>query len=217
MNRYKKYCPNVFIAVCDETHEKGDIITLTTKYGKENEHEVHNFVGYVKEGEETKYCYSITRTDGTNSQTRAEAKAERLESWQASANRRGSEWQEKSNEGAEFLRLAEPIKVGHHSEKRHRGLIERNWNRMSNAVKEYDKAASYESRIAYWNERANKIDLSMPESIDYFETKLEEAIRYHKGLKDGTIKREHSFSLTYANKEVKELTKKVELAKKLWG
>jgi len=39
----------------------------------------------------------------------------------------------------------------------------------------------------------------------------------HEGLKNGTIERSHSFSLTYAKKEVNELEKKVELAKKLWG
>ena len=44
MNTYHKFCPNVFIAKCDEQHEKGDIITVTTKYGKENECEVHNLI-----------------------------------------------------------------------------------------------------------------------------------------------------------------------------
>ena len=32
---------------------------------------------------------------------------------------------EASNEGKEFLVMGEPIKIGHHSEKRHRALIER--------------------------------------------------------------------------------------------
>lgn len=57
----------------------------------------------------------------------------------------------------------------------------------------------------------------MPESIDYFSDRLEKAVAYHEGLKDGSIEREHSYSLTYANKEVKELKKKVEIAKLLWG
>ena len=56
----------------------------------------------------------------------------------------------------------------------------------------------------------------MPESLEYFLHKLEKAIAYHSGLKDGSIVREHSYSLTYASKEVKELEKKVEIAKKLW-
>lgn len=36
MNTYLKYCPNVFVAKCEEQHEKGEEIILTTKYGKEN-------------------------------------------------------------------------------------------------------------------------------------------------------------------------------------
>lgn len=35
MNTYAKYCPNVFLAKCEEQYQKGDIITVTTKYGKE--------------------------------------------------------------------------------------------------------------------------------------------------------------------------------------
>jgi len=34
---YTKYCPNVWLAKCEERHEKGDIINVTTRYGKENE------------------------------------------------------------------------------------------------------------------------------------------------------------------------------------
>lgn len=32
MNTYKKYCPNVFVAQCEEKHGKGDTIILHTKY-----------------------------------------------------------------------------------------------------------------------------------------------------------------------------------------
>jgi len=35
MNTYTKYCPNVFVAKCTRQHEKGEIITIETKYGKE--------------------------------------------------------------------------------------------------------------------------------------------------------------------------------------
>jgi hypothetical protein len=57
----------------------------------------------------------------------------------------------------------------------------------------------------------------MPESLEYYEYLLENAKAKHEGLKNGTVKREHSFSLTYANKEVKEIEKKIEIAKKLWA
>ena len=123
----------------------------------------------------------------------------------------------KSKEGADFLSLGEPIKIGHHSEKRHRALIDRNWSRMTNAMNELDKAESYRQRTSYWEDLAKKIDLSMPESLEFFKIQLDEAIEYHKGLKDGSIKREHSYSLTYANNKVKDLKSKYEIAVKLWG
>ena len=211
MNTYKKYCPNVFVAQCEEKHEKGDAIIVETKYGKENECIIYNFVGYTGTKEKPMYCYSITRADGYNNQERARNKVEKLNGYAVNATKKGKDWQEKSNEGKDFLALAEPIKIGHHSEKRHRALIERNWNRMSNAMEEFKKADAYRESMA------NKIDLSMPESLEFFEIQLEEAIAYHQGLKDGSIKREHSYSLTYAGKRVKDLKSKHETAVKLWS
>ena len=54
---------------------------------------------------------------------------------------------------------------------------------------------------------ANTINLSMPESLEYYEFKLEEAKNKHQLLKDKPELREHSMSLQYANKEVKETEK----------
>ena len=217
MNTYKKYCPNVFVAQCEERQEKGTIIVVTTKYGKENEHIVHNFVGQTGTSESPKFCYSITRADGTDSRDRAKGKVDRLNSWADSAESRSNNWREKSNEGRDFLRLAEPIKVGHHSEKRHRALIERNHKRMSNAMAELDKAEAYRSRTAYWEDMAKKIDLSMPESLEFFAVQLEEAKEYHQFLKDNPSKRPHSMALGYAKKKVNDLKKKCETANILWG
>lgn len=217
MNTYKKYCPNVFIAQCEEKYNNGDEIIVETKYGKQNNHLVHNFIGYTGTKENPLFCYSITRVDGFNSQERAKRKIEKLNSYSDSAEKRSAEWRDKSNEGKDFLALGEPIKVGHHSEKKHRALIERNWKRMSNAMNELDKAKAYKDRTLYWQSLAGKIDLSMPESLEFFEIQLNEATQYHKELKQGTIKREHSFSLTYAKKKINELKKKYEIAVKLWA
>lgn len=214
MNTFKKYCPNVFVAECTEQHEKGEIITLETKYGKEVENEVHNFLGKTKDG---KFLYSITRTDGTNSQTRAISKAEKLEGYAGNAEKRSNAYYEASKEGKDFLALGEPIKIGHHSERRHRKLIERNWERMGKSIAESDKAKEYERRSEYWSKRASKIDLSLPDCLEFFEFKLEEAKKKHKFLIDNPDKRPHSMSLQYSNKEVKDLVEKVELASKLWG
>lgn len=217
MNTYKKFCPNVFVAQSDEILEKGDLITVTTKYGKENLHIVHNLVGYTGTKENPMRCYSITREDGFNSQERAKNKIERLESWAQSARQRSNDWYSKSQEGRDFLRLGEPIKIGHHSENRHRALIERNGNRMDNMITEQKKADTYEDRQAYWEKEATKINLSMPESLELFKAQLLDATAYHQNMKDGIVEKAHGYSLAYAKKKVNELQKKVNIAVKLWA
>lgn len=88
---------------------------------------------------------------------------------------------------------------------------------MGKSVEFSDKANAHESKAEYWAKRAETINLSMPESIEYYEHKLEVATEYHLGLKSGKYPREHSYSLTYAKKEVNEAKKNYDLAVKLWG
>lgn len=212
MNTYAKFAPTVFVAKCPQPYEKGEGIVLTSKYGNETEVIVHNLVKQDKDF----YYYSFVRSDGMNSQDFAQQKAERYQMHADNALKRSDQWCNSANEGAEFLRLAEPIKIGHHSEKRHRALIDRNARRMDNAVAEMKKAESYEHRIAYWEKMAGKIDLSMPESLEYFKFELDKAKAKHKELKEHPEKRVHDYSLTYAKKAVNELEKKVKLATLLW-
>jgi len=212
-NTYSKFVPNVFLAKCTEQHDKGDTITLETKYGQEHECIVFNLIAQ-REGF---FYYSIVRADGYNVQERAKAKAERLSNWSSNAEARSNNLMNASNEGKDFLSLGEPIKVGHHSEKRHRALIERNHNRIFKAMDELKKAESYESRSDYWTRKANDINLSMPESLEYYEYQLEKAKAKHVFYLENPDKREHSFSLTYAKKEVNEIEKKIVLANKLWA
>lgn len=213
MNTYHKFVPNVFLAKCTESHEKGEIINIENKYGKENECIVFNLIAHKGEF----YYYSIVRADGFNTQEWARCKAERLETAAANAVIKSDKYYKASNVHSDFLALGEPIKVGHHSERRHRNIIEKAWNNMGKSVEYSKKAEDYESRVSYWEGKANTINLSMPECLDYYEFELEKAMRKHEGLKDGSIERSHSFSLTYAKKEVNELQKKVELAKRLWA
>jgi len=210
MNKFKKYCPNVWAAECEEEYEKGEIIELETKYGKEVECEVYNLI--AKNGE--KYFYSIVRVED---QSYAQRKAERYSNSAANHMSKSENYYNASQEGKEFLSLGEPIKAGHHSEKRHRALIDRNWNRMGKSVEFAEKSKEAEQKAEYWENKVQEITLAMPESIEYFSDRLEKAIAYHKGLKDGSIEREHSYSLAYASKEVKELKKKAEIATLLWG
>ena len=209
MNRFKKYCPNVWVAECEEEYEKGDIIQLETQYGKEVNCEVYNLIANAN----GKYFYSIVKIE---EQTYAERKAEKYSNASSNNINKSNERMNASQEGREFLSLGEPIKVGHHSEHRHRALIERNNKRMDKSMEYYNKAEEQKRKAEYWERKSGEITLAMPCSVEYFEHKLEKAIEYHKGLKNGTIEKSHSYSLTYANKDVKELKSKVEIANLLW-
>lgn len=213
MNVYSKFCPNVFLAKCEEKYEKGEVIEVTTKYGKENECIVFNLI-YEKDGF---YYYSIVRADGFNVQEWAKQRAERRRMWAASAEQKSNEYYEKSNKDRDFLSLGEPIKVGHHSERGHRKMIDDAWNNMGKSVEFSDKAVEHERVARYWDKKAEVINLSMPESIDYYEHKLEKAKEYHEGLKFGKYPREHAYSLTYAKKAVNDMQKNYDTAKRLWG
>lgn len=213
MNIYSKFVPNVFLAKCTEKHEKNEIIKIETKYGKENECVVFNFIG-EKNGF---YYYSIIRADGFNTQEWANKRAEKLQNASINADKKSTQYYEASKEGSDFLSLGEPIKIGHHSEKRHRALIERNHNRMGKSIEFSKKSDEYESRAEYWASKSNIINLSMPESLDFYEFELQKAVEKHEGLKSGVIEMSHSFSLTYAKKERNEIEKKLKLAKQLWA
>lgn len=212
-NIYKKFCPNVYVVQCTEEHKKGDIIIVTTRHCKDNICRVHNLVAKS----ENYFFYSITREDGFNNQVRAERKAEKYTNAAEKAHIRSDEWREKADEGKDFLSLGEPIKIGHHSEKAHRNLIERNHRRMENCFAEKDKAEEYERKSNYWEKQTKKIDLSMPESLVHYKELLVKAENTREGLKNGTIKQEHSLHLSYSAKYIRELKKKIEIANVLWG
>jgi hypothetical protein len=97
----------VYLAECEGTHEKGDIITVTTRHGKENECIVYNLIG-EKNG---KYFYSIIRADGFNSQERAKRKSDKLEKYAINAEKRSEDRRKRSEESRNFLVLGEPIKI----------------------------------------------------------------------------------------------------------
>lgn len=213
MNTYSKFVPNVFLAKCEEKHEKGEVIEVTTKHGKDNECIVFNLIA-EKGGF---YYYSIVRADGFNVQEWAKRRAERRQEWAAGAAKKSNEYFERSEQAVAGIEPGQPIIIGHHSEKRHRKALDTSWSNLGKAVESSDKAAEHARIAEYWEERAKMINLSMPESIDYFAHKLEVAKEYHEGVKSGKYPRLHAFTLTYAKKDVNELQKKYDLAVRLWG
>lgn len=212
MNTYSKYCPNVFVAKCTEAHSRGEVIEIETRYGNSHEVEVHNFL-YQKDGF---FFYSITRTDGYNVQERARQKAERYANWAAAADKRSTQAFERSTAAVEGIPFGQPILVGHHSEKHHRAAVEKSWNAMDKSVEEGKKAALHTYKAEYWKGKESTINLSMPESVEYYEFKLEHAKLIHAKLIEKPELRAHDYSLTYAKKDVNNFKKLLETAKKLW-
>ena len=213
MNTYSKYAPNVFLAKCTEEHKKEETIFVTTRYGKENESIIFNNI-YQRD---KFFYYSIVRADGFNVQEWARNKSNKLQNSYLNSKSKSNDYWKTSNKDSDFLSMGEPIKIGHHSEKRHRKTIEQAQNNMSKSMEFSNNADEYKKRAEYWEGKTNVINLSMPESIDYFKFQLEKAQLKHKGMKEGTIERGHSFSLTYAKKEVNEACNKLKLALKLWS
>ena len=212
-NTYHKYYPNVYLAKSVDVYEKGDKIKVTTRYGKINTCTVHNLIATAK----GYYYYSITRLDGMNLQERARRRSERRGNWAEAQLNKSQQYYNKASENDDFLSLGQPILVGHHSEKGHRKLFENKDRNMRKSI-EADKKVEDHLRIQeHWQDKITEINLSIPESLDYFKKELAKAIDRHKKIKSGELPREHSFDLPYAKKKVNELTKKLDLAKKLWG
>lgn len=88
---------------------------------------------------------------------------------------------------------------------------------MDRCIEFLEKAENYETRAEFWDKKATIINLSMPESLEFFEYKVDQVKKQHQFLKDNPDKRPHSMSLQYANKAVKDTEKNYELAKRLWA
>ena len=211
MNNFSKYCSNVWLAKTTDNFKKLDEIILTNKYGKESPRIIYNLI-YSKDGSN---YYSIALPNDVVPY--AQRKAEKYEGYAQNAENKSVDFYNKSNIHKDFLSLAEPIKVGHHSEGRHRRIIESSQNNMQKCVEASDKASRYEDKAEYWKEKAKTINLSVPESLDYFLHKIEVTSKIHMEIKSGLKRKDHDYSLSYAKTDSNEAKKNYELALKLWG
>jgi len=73
----------------------------------------------------------------------------------------------------------QPIIVGHHSEKAHRNLLDRSWNKMDQSVEASDKAAYYAQK-AMAAENNTAISSDDPDALD----KLREAVAAAESLQE---------------------------------
>lgn len=83
------------------------------------------------------------------------AKAERVEGWAESRQRKADEREAKARQTADLIPMGQPVMVGHHSEGRHRRDIERMQDNTRAAIDHGRKAHAHASRaegIRRWEE-----------------------------------------------------------------
>lgn len=205
--------PTVFILATENTHNKGDVVEYTTKYGKEIELEIYKCLGHKNNAN----LYSYVRLDGKNRRTILKSKLEKRLDWAVSNEAKSDACYEASQEGRDFLSLGEPIKIGHHSEKKHRALLSRNDCRMRKSIEHSKQAQRHEDAASNIELQLKKeLPVDTPECLSYIQSALQQAQATHKHLKENKEAREHAYSLTYANKKVKDLSVRLDRAKHLW-
>ena len=138
---------------------------------------------------------------------RREAAAERQ-------NRISNEYYAKSNKDRDFLSLCEPIKVGHHSEKRHRKIIEQAQNNATKCYQAMDKADEYKAQAEDIQRKIDKeINIDSPESLDQLKERVSELEAKRQEIKA----REHkAFELSNLGSNIRRYKERLETAKKLW-
>lgn len=211
-NIFKKYTQGVYVMLSDQHGLKnGDQATIETKYGKEIEVTVWKILGKHKDGGS---LYSVTRNDGFNRKEWLKSKAER----QRNASERqaciSEEMHTKSQKDKDFLSLGEPIKVGHHSEGRHRKIIDQAWNNMGKSVKAYDKSNEHSQKALTIEARINKeISLDTPESLHLLEQRIQDL----ENKRDTIKQREHaSFELSNIGAKIRRYKQRLSTSRELW-
>lgn len=212
-NTFKKACQGVYAMLSDDaTLQHGDEATITTKHGKE----VLVIVWKrLKEYTDGTALYSVIRDDGMNRKAFQAKKAERYEKAAERQERLSNEYYEKSNKHRDFLVLAEPIKIGHHSEKRHRKLYEDNWRNMGKSVQASDKAKEYEQKAEGVQYQINKeINLDTPDALPLLVQRVEALEQQRRDLKaSGNYQ---SYQLSNLAGNIKRYKERLDLAFWLW-
>lgn len=206
--------PKVFVLETEKEFKKNDVVEYTTKYGKVIELIIYKLIKSVNG---INY-YSYTRADGKNRKTILEAKIEKRRDWAESSEKKSDEYYQASKEGSDVIPFGQPILVGHHSERRHRALLDRNHKRMDKCVEYSQKAEDHILKAKNLEYKLKKeLPIDSPDCLDELREQLSNAKEVHKFYKENKEAREHAFSLTYANKKVKDLTKRLQIAENLWS
>lgn len=211
-NIFKKYTSGVFCMESDNADFKHlDKTTVDTKYGKEVDVIVWKKL-FTKEG---KTYYSIIREDGLNRSEWLKHKAEKKRDSADYQKKLSDSYYLKSRKDSEFLCLGEPIKVGHHSEDRHRKMIDQ-------ANKNMGKCCEADSKAKEYNEKAETLDIKSkteinidtPDCVTALLERIEILEAKKKAIKDsGSYE---SWQLTNISAKIRRYKDRLKSAKNLW-
>ena len=212
-NIFKKYTAGVYcLQSTNKELSHGDTITITTRRGKEVDAIVWK---KLKENDEFAY-YSYVREDGFCRSEWTKRKLERAEGAAQKQHDLSNDYYKKAQKGRDFLSLGEPIKVGHHSEKRHRKLIDDNWRNMGKSVEASKKQAQYENKAETLEYKLKKeINLDTPESLELLIQKVDNLELQREKLKQSD--NYETYQLTNLGQNIRRYKKRLETANKLWN
>jgi len=92
-----------------------------------------------------------------NYRERLERKADRLESWAESRERKAAAARAVIEQITEAIPMGQPVLLGHHSQKGHEKALERRWNKVGEAVEHSDKAEAFRRRAEGNRKHAERI------------------------------------------------------------
>jgi len=182
MTKFRKYAKSAWCIETTVDHVHGDKVTVTTRHGKEVDVKIWKLI-FEKDG--VKY-YSYIRDDGRCAKEKHLRNAERYANRANKKRDQSNDYYERSRKDSDFLSLGEPIKVGHHSEKRHRRMVEQarsNATKSVAALKESENLAEKAEGAQYAAD--SKIYLDTPDCLEALSNKLSqleaerEAIKAH--------------------------------------
>jgi len=114
-----------------------------------------------------------------------ERKARRIDRYEElaeNAEQKSGEMHQQSRDMVKHIPMGQPILVGHHSEKGHRRLLDRSWNKLGQAVQEGEKAEYYKGKAAAAASNT-AIFSDDPDAIEKLEEKIASAQTHQEQMK----------------------------------
>lgn len=213
--QFKKYTTGYYCLLHPDTEmQHGDQVTVTTRYGKEVECTIWKKLGNSRTGNGAYYSY--IRNDRFNRKEWMKRKAERATNAAERQNNLSEEYFAKSQKDRDFLSLCEPIKIGHHSEKRHRKIIDQAWENTGKMVTASEKAKRYADKAEEIESRISReINIDTPESLQLLEQRVADLTEKRDALK--ASKKYESWQLSNLGANIRRYKERLETAKKLWS